>query len=188
LASHLSILFYELRRHQIFDEVMANGIVSNTLKGWMDGLAWSPEAFVFQFWFIFCFAFLIISVVIKLLSFVFVKPLSFQQSLIAGLWSSSHYLFLIPCVILFQRLMKIDVFLYLSIWISFGMILWHCVRLMRILKIVYDISWIKVVLVYGGLWLVIIFTTSYSYSKNYDFFNVMEYVKEIQDSKNYSYE
>lgn len=188
LASHLSILFYELRRHQIFDEVMANGIVSDTLKGWMDGLAWSPEAFVFQFWFIFCFAFLIISVIIKLFSFVFLKSLSFQQSLIAGLWSSSHYLFLIPCVILFQRLMKVDVFLYLSIWISFAMILWHCVRLMRILKIVYDVSWLKIVVVYGGLWLILIFTASYSYSKNYDFFNIMEYVKEIHDSKNYSYE
>ena len=188
LASHLSILFYELRRHQIFDEVMANWVVSNTLKGWIDGLAWSPEAFVFQFWFIFCFAFLSIAVLIKLFSFVFVKPLSFQQSLIAGLWSSSHYLFLIPCVILFQRLMKVDIFLYLSIWISLAMILWHCIRLMRILKIVYDVSWLKVTVIYGGLWLILIFSASYSYSKNYDFFNVLDYVKQIHDSKNYSYE
>lgn len=188
LATHLSILFYELRRHQIFDEVMANWIVSDTLKQWLDGLAWSPEAFVFQFWFIFAFGFFMIAVFIRLLGFIFGKPLSFQQSLIAGLWSSSHYLFLIPCVILLQRLMKIDLFLYLSIWISFLMIFWHGVRVMRIVKIVYDISWIKAVLVYGGLWLILSFTAGYSYSKNYDFFNVMEYVKVIHDSKNYSYE
>lgn len=188
LATHLSILFYELRRHQIFDEVLANGIVSDTLKRWIDGLAWSPEAFVFQFWFIFMLALLAISVWIKLFGYVFVRPLSFQQSLIAGLWSSSHYLFLIPCVILFQRLMKIDVFLYLSIWIALAMFLWHAVRLMRILRIVYDVSWIKAATVYCGLWLLVIFWTGYSYSKNYDFFNVMHYVKEIRDSKNYSYE
>lgn len=188
LATHLSILFYELRRHQIFDEVMANWIVSDTLKRWIDGLAWSPEAFVFQFWFIFLVVFFLISVMIKLFSFVFNRPLSFQQSLIAGFWSSSHYLFLIPCVILFQRLMKVDLFLFLSIWIALGVFLWHLVRLMRIIKIVFDVSWVKAALVYGGLWLILIFTSAYSYSKNYDFFNVMQFVREIHDTKNYSYE
>lgn len=188
LATHLSILFYELRRHQIFDEVMANWIVSDTLKRWLDGLAWSPEGFVFQFWFILVFVFFLIGALIKLLSYVFNRPLSFQQALIAGFWSSSHYLFLIPCVILFQRLMKVDVFLHLSIWISFLVLIWHFVRLMRIIKIVFDISWLRVGLVYGGVWLMLTLYSAYSYSKHYDFFNVMEYVREIHDTKNYSYE
>lgn len=188
LATHLSILFYELRRHQIFDEVMANLIVSDLLKRWLDGLSWSPEAFVFQFWFILASVLLFISATIKLLSYVFNRPLSFQQSLIAGFWSSSHYLFLIPCVILFQRLMKIDVFLYLSIWITFGVLLWHFIRLFRIIKIVFDISWIRVIFVYGGLWLALIWYSTYSYAKHYDYFNVMNYVRAIHDTKNYSYE
>jgi hypothetical protein len=45
-----------------------------------------------------------------------------------------------------------------------------------------------VIFVYGGLWLALIWYSAYSYAKHYDYFNVMNYVRAIHDTKNYSYE
>ncbi len=188
LATLLSIVFFELRRNQIFDEVMANVVVSDSWKSWLDRLAWSPESFVFSFLLICFTGFFLLSVFIKVFSFAFRVYLSFQQALIAGFWSGAHYLFLIPCVIILQRLVKIDFFLLVAVFLSLGMMGWHVTRLFRILKIVYDVSWLKMGAIFGGLVVIILIVVGSQYSSRYDSFNMLDHTDKIYQSKNYSFE
>jgi hypothetical protein len=113
---------------------------------------------------------------------------SVQQSIIGGFWSGSHYLFLIPVVILFHRLLKFDFFLSLTVLLSVVMVAWHFVRWFRIVKIMYDTNWWKVAAILGGLTLVLAFSVSLYYSYYFDFYGTVQYIEELYDSRNYSFE
>ncbi len=187
-ASLLSMVFFELRRSQIFDEFLGQWIVSNNIKTWMDHLAWSPESFIFQFALIFFLMFGVLSIFLFVLSHVFRHTVSYPQALIAAMWSAAHYLYLIPVVILFHRLLAIEFFLNLAAWISGLMVIWHAVRVMRIAKYIYGASLIRTTFVFGVLILSVTIWFSTYYSSKHDAFETTGYWKKIYTIKNYSAE
>lgn len=188
MASMMSLIFFELRRNQLFDQFVANVLVDNGFKAWIDNIAWSPEIFITSFTALFFLFFIVTGLLIKLFTYVFRVQVYFQQTFLAGLWSSSHYLFLMPCVILFQRLMRIDFFMTLAVIICVIMAAWHVIRIFRILKIIYNVSWNKILIIFGGLLIAIIAIISIRYSRNHDMFNLMEYSEKIYQSRNYSFD
>ncbi|NUM82085.1 hypothetical protein HUU42_14920 [bacterium] len=188
MASMISLIFFELRRNQLFDQFVANVLVDNGFKAWIDNIAWSPEIFITSFTALFFLFFIVTGLLIKLFTYVFRVQVYFQQTFLAGLWSSSHYLFLMPCVILFQRLMRIDFFMTLAVIICVIMAAWHVIRIFRILKIIYNVSWNKILIIFGGLLIAIIAIISIRYSRNHDMFNLMEYSEKIYQSRNYSFD
>jgi len=186
LAALTSLIFYELRRNQVFDQFIANVVVSTSWKGSLDALSWSPELFVITFTLIIFIAFLLLGIFIRTFSFVFRYPINFQQSIIAGFWSGGHYLLLLPCVIVFQRLMRVDFFMTTAIVILAITIFWHITRLFRIIKIVYESTWLKTIVIFGSLLTILVCLVSYEYSSRYDAFSLMDYLEKIYQSKNYS--
>lgn len=186
LAMLVSMLLFELKRNQIFDELLSAVVVSPSMKSWLDEMAWRPDSCVTMLTMIFLGGHLAIAASIKLFSYAFKVHLSIPQSIIGGFWSGSHYLFLIPVVILFHRILDIDFFLTLTTLILGAMVVWHAVRWFRLTKIMYDASWWRVGFILGGLTLVLLFSVSLYYSYHYDVYGTMGYLQEVYDSRNYS--
>lgn len=184
-STMLSIIFFELRRNQILDETIALLIVSPAVKSWLDALTWQPELFVLGMSAFIGGLHFLAAALIKLFARFFKSSLSFQQALIAGFWSGSHHLLLIPCVILFQRLVNSDFFLVLAIIAVLAMTVWHLVRLLRIFKILYDASWFKTSLVFGGLLFLTLLFGSLHYASRYHGFDMMSLVYKMYASGNY---
>ncbi|MCB0834919.1 MAG: hypothetical protein KDC45_15725, partial [Bacteroidetes bacterium] len=171
LSTMISIMADELKRHHIFDEYLAVFFVSDGLKTWLDGLAWSPEALIFQFSFLFLAGFMLLALVLFAFAQAIRVSFSFQQAVLSSFWSSSHYLLLIPAVIFFQRLLRIEFFLHLSMLLLVCMVLWHLWRLLRIVRITYHIGWLKTVALYVGVWSLVFFFVGSHYASKYDAFN-----------------
>jgi hypothetical protein len=186
LATMLSILCFELRRNQIFDELLMVFFIFPSVKGWFDDLIWQPDMFIITVSFIIFWIWVALSVIIQLFGLLFKASLSFQQSLISGLWSGSHYIILIPLVIIFQRIMSIDFFMFLAILTILFVAGWHFIRLFKIFKIVYDTSWLRVILVIGGIVTIVIVSVSAYFQQNYYSFDVTGYIQMMYHSGNYS--
>ncbi len=188
LAMLVSMVLFELRRNQVFDEFLANVIASNATKAWVDHMAWRPETAVILFACLFVLAHIVIAAMIKLFSYAFQSHVSIQQSIIGAFWSGSHYLFLVPLVILFHRLLRYDFLLSATMIVTVFMILWHFVRWFRIVRIMYDTSWWKVAGIVGGLTVVVIFSMSLYYSYYFDFYGTLELIRRMYASQNYSFQ
>ncbi len=186
LATMLSILFFELRRNQIFDELLATYFVFPGLKGWMDSLIWRPDSFIVAVSFILFAKWLVLSVFIHGFNLLFRANLSFQQSLISGYWSSAHYIALIPLVIIFQRILSVDLFLFLAVLTLIFVIGWHMTRLFKIFKIIYDISWLRTAIVFGGLIVILGLAVCAYLQQNYFTIDVVGTIRQMYHSGNYS--
>ncbi|MCK6541048.1 hypothetical protein L6Q79_00040 [bacterium] len=187
-AALLSIVFFELRRNHLFDEYLATFLRSNGLKAWVDGLAWSPELFVLEWTMIYA----LVITVIGLLFMIFQKPfqayVNFQQSIIAAAWSSSHFLYLIPFVVVFHRLMKTDFVLSLGATAAVLFFFWHWIRFFRAAQILFNASWWRTGFILGGALIVLCTALGIYYSGSHDFFNVWNYIEQVSSSKNYTTE
>lgn len=186
MSGVLALIFFELRRNQLFDQVLANVVVVEAIKDWLDHLAWNPEWFVISFTLLFMAMLFGMAILYRLFAVAYRSVLPFQQALIASLWSSAHFLLLIPFLIVFQRLIRIDVFMTMLLIVTAVMVLWHVARFFRIAKILYDISWIRTGFIMGGLTMLVAMFIMYRYSSRHDFFDMMEYVNRIEESQNYS--
>jgi hypothetical protein len=186
IATMLSVLFFELRRNQIFDELLTVYFAFPSLKGWFDDLIWQPDLFIITISFIVFLKWIALSVIIHLFGLLFKANLSYQQSLISGFWSSSHYIILIPLIIIFQRIMSIDFFMFLAVLTIVFVAGWHVIRLFKIFKIIYDSSWTLTIIVFGGLIIILLVVVGSYYQRNYHSFDVMGYIEMMYQSGNYS--
>ena len=185
VATIFSILFFELRRNQVFDELLAALMIFPGMKGWYDDLIWQPDLFIIAVSMIVFIKWILLSAFIHLFNLLFNAGLSFQQSLISGFWSGSHYIVLIPAVIVFQRIMSIEFFMFLSILLILSVLGWHLLRIFKIFKIIYNTSWVRVIFVFGGLFIVLFGVAGIYYQYHYFTFDVIGYVKTIYGSGNY---
>ncbi len=188
LATMLSVIFFELRRNQIFDEMLAAFLLFPGIKGWLDDLIWQPDLFTFWVSFIIFMKWVALSVLIHAFGFLFRAGLSFQQSLISGFWSASHYIVLIPLVIVFQRIMSVDFFLFVAILTLIVVLGWHVIRLFKVFRIIYDTSWVRTILIFGGLIILLISVLSVYYQQTYYSFDVIGIIKMMYHSGNYSFQ
>ncbi len=185
-ATTLALIFFELRRNHVFDQIISNIVVIGGIKEWLDHLAWNPELFVFSFTGLIFAGLLVLAGVLRIFAFAFRSGIPFQQTLIAALWSYSHMLLLIPVVIVFQRLIRLDVFMTLLVLIGCWMLVWHLVRIFRISKILFEATWLQVGLIMGGAFLIAALFLGARYSSHHDWFEMMNYVEQIRNSQNYS--
>jgi hypothetical protein len=188
LAMLFSMLFFELKRSQVFDEFIGSLIPSAGLKIWLDRMAWQPEVCVFVWSLVIMAKLMGVAVLIWVLAFAFRTRVTFQQSLLAAFWSASHFVFLIPLVIVFHRLLRYDVLLVTVVLITIGMLVWYAWRLIRIFRIMYDATWLRTAAIVGGLWGLWLLFIGMQYAQRYDFYGTQSYIQHLYESGNYSNE
>lgn len=185
LATMMSVVAFELRRNQIFDELTAVYFIIPSLKKWIDGLVWQPEIFVLMISLVLMIKWILLTLLIYLFNLAFRAGLSYPQSFIAGFWSTSHYMVLIPFMIILQRLMSVSFCMFLGITLIGATVLWHGVRLLKIFKIVYNTNWYRVSLVFGSLLMFLIIILAGYWQSEYYAFDVLSYIRQLYHSGNY---
>ena len=185
LATMLGAISFELRNNQVFDEFLSAFLATDKLKSLFDFLTWRPTYFILYFSAFFFLVFSAVSVFIRVFGLILRTPITFHQSLIAAGWSTSPFLILIPALVIFHRLLAFDTIFTISIVLICWLFVWYAIRLIKIYKVLYQLTWQRTATLFGTLFggsiLILIVFLHYELM----LFEHLDYVLKIFESGNY---
>jgi len=174
-----SSILFNYRNDFIFNEILNLLIGSVDLKFKLIWLIWRPAWFLIVSTLVFYLAFAFLTLVLRITSFVLGQNLAFRQFFTLVVWSSANFIWLLPIVPIYFRIISQTSWAAPAILVLFLFVLWACGRLLRGLKVVYSVSFLKTWALAIILFAVILGGVGWYYNVNYALFDYLPIYRQI---------
>ena len=124
-------------------------------------------------------AFIFLTLVLRITSFVLGQDLPFGQFFTLVFWSSANFIWLLPIVPIYFRIISQTAWAASAILVLFLFVLWACGRLLQGLKVVYSLSFFKVGILTMILFAVILGGVGWHYNVKYALFDYVPIYRQI---------
>jgi hypothetical protein len=174
-----SSILFNYRNDFIFNEILNLLIGSVDLKFKLIWLIWRPAWFLIVSTLVFYLAFAFLTLVLRITSFVLGQNLPFGQFFTLVFWSSANFIWLLPIVPIYFRIISQTSWAVPAILVLFLFVLWACWRLLRGLQVVYSLSFPKVGILTIILFAVILGGIGWHYNVEYALFDYVPIYRQI---------
>ncbi len=159
LAVVFSSIFYHYRTDRLFDFVLTCFLVMDSMKEIAIRSTWNPMEGILFFSLVFFLLSLVVSLVIKVCSFLVRNKVRWYHAYGVSVWSAMPVVFLSPLAMSLFKVMENPVYIIPSMAVIFVILLWTLTRMISGIAIVYDISPLKafigsifvLVVLFGGV-------------------------------------
>jgi len=174
-----SSILFNYRNEFVFNEILNLLIGSVDLKLQLIWLIWKPAWFLIVSTLVFYLTFAFLTLVLRITSFVLGQNLPFGQFFTLVFWSNANFIWLLPIVPIYFRIISQTSWAAPAILVLFLFVLWACGRLLRGLKVVYSLSFLKVGILTIILSAVILGGIGWHYNVEYALFDYVPIYRQI---------
>ena len=174
-----SSILFNYRNDFVFNEILNLLIGSADLKLKLIWLVWRPAWLLVVSTLVYYLAFVFLTLVLRITSFVLGQDLPFGQFFTLVFWSSANFIWLLPIVPIYFRIISQTAWAASAILVLFLFVLWACGRLLQGLKVVYSLSFFKVGILTMILFAVILGGVGWHYNVKYALFDYVPIYRQI---------
>jgi hypothetical protein len=146
LADVFSSIFYHYRTDRLFDFVLTYFVVSDALKEIAIRATWNPMEGILFFSVVFFLLSLVVSVIIKVCSFLVRTKVRWYHAYGVAVWSALPVVFLSPLAMSLFKVMENPLYIIPSLAVILVVFLWALSRMISGIAIVYDIRPVRAIL------------------------------------------
>jgi hypothetical protein len=139
LAVIYSSIFYHYRTDRLFDFLLTYFIVSDSLKEIAIRATWNPMEGILFFSFVFFLLSLVVSLIIKVCSFVVRTKVRWYHAYGVSVWSAMPVVFLSPLAMSLFKIMENPLYIIPAMAVILVVFMWTLTRMISGIAIVYDI-------------------------------------------------
>lgn len=174
LGIFVSTLLFTTRMSSIAEYVVMLLFPQEGLKGFVSGLAWSPELGVIVLTLLFFILLIIISLILRVGAFFVRGRIFYSDTFIITVWSALPFVLFLPFATILFRLLDITT---VTLWVIIlaGFAVWVLYRILRATSVVFDVNPIPVYGVGLSIIAIIITTLALSYNSSYSIFAYTQY-------------
>ncbi len=178
-----SSILFNYRNDFVFNEILNLLIGSVDLKLKLIWLIWHPVWFLVIATLMFYLVFGFLAMVLRITSFVLGQNLPFSQFLTLVFWACASFIWLLPIVPIYYRIISQTTWAGPAILVLFFFVLWACGRLLRGLKVVFAFSFFKLLALTIILSAIILGGTAWYYHENYALFDYWPIYRQIMAAR-----
>ncbi len=164
IAIYLSSLFYAFRDNYVFDRLLGLVVPSDFLKIKIDYLIWHPVSFIIVFTIFFMILISVITLIIKLFSYLVKIRLQMVSAFTVATWSMLPMAVLILADMILFRLLGDPRFVWGATIILAALLLLSLFRLFHGIGVIYDLPTIRVGLVGCLIIIVLVFVVTFYFN------------------------
>ena len=173
-SSIISAFFYFLKESEKFDYFLSIFVTNNYFKELLISGAWMPIKLVFVFSIFFIVTQLLISIYVKLISFLFNVRYSFSTAVSMVSWSTSIFLIYLPISIIFLRIITTGTILVI-IFVSIVLGIWFLLKVNELMAVSYKVSFGRILSLNLIVFFVVMFLYFYYFDFDMDTVNYLNY-------------
>lgn len=174
-----SSILFNYRNDFVFNEILNLIIGSVDLKLKLIWLVWRPAWLLIVSTSVFYLAFTFLTLVLRITSLFLGQNLPFRQFFTLVFWSSANFIWLLPIVPIYFRIISQTAWAASAILVLIFFGLWACGRLLQGLKVVYSMSFLKVGILAMILFVSILGGISWYYNVRYALFDYVPIYRQI---------
>lgn len=141
LSIFLSSISFLLKHNFLFDEILSLLSVSDTFKLILIWLIWEPIWFILIMTSVFILLFAIFAFLLKITALALGQRLPFSQFFTMSSWASANFVWLLPLVPIYFRILMQPKLFAPAIWVFVSFCCWSYIRIFRGIKILYALSY-----------------------------------------------
>jgi hypothetical protein len=167
VAVTISAYLYYMRDNLLLEEYLSAFLVPLGLKQFYLLVIESPYKITFFIWFLFYFLQLIVVIVLKMFNLLAEEKIRFRQYMAVCNWAGASLLFLLPVSLLSFHLMRYEIYHWLAVLILVIFFLWFNFRLGNGLRVLLNISAIKIFVLILLTYSAVVFTFGAIFESKY---------------------